>query len=227
MIRIYRAYSSYIYCKYLTVPYHTTVRFHTIPYRTIPYRKVPKPFSPQSSDLIPLAINITILLPLIQTSSHWDHIQCGPIQIIEKQCVNSLVSHHTHWTTATSALRPLGLKSATFDPWETHMHNDADEQCGPSSLCPQRATGDCRSYNLSWIHHPLGRGPLPSEMAGLAEQLQLHTASGAEIKGMAWDISIFIVSLKVDDDITCCTVAIVQTKQELCNIIAYLHFFTF
>lgn len=50
------------------------------------------------------------------------------------------------------------------------MHNDACEQCGPSSVCPQRATVDCRSYNLSWIHHSPGIGPLPSETTGLVEQ---------------------------------------------------------
>lgn len=87
-----------------------------------------------------------------------------------------------------SALRPLGLKSVTFDPWETLVHNDAGEQCGPSSVCPQRATVDYRSYNLSWIHHPPGTGPLPSETTGLVEQLgqlELHTLNGAEIEGMA------------------------------------------
>lgn len=92
------------------------------------------------------------------------------IQISEKRCVNSLVSHRAHWTTATSALRPLGLKSVTSDPWETLVHNDTGEQCGPSSVCPQRATVDCRSYNLSWIHHSPERGPLPSETTGLVEQ---------------------------------------------------------
>lgn len=121
-----------------------------------------------------------------QTTSRWDHFQCGLIQISEKQCVNSLVSHRARWTTATSALRPLGLKSVTSDPWETLMHNDTGEQCGPSSVCPKRATVDCRSYNLSWIHHSPESGPLPSETTGLVElELELHPVSGAETGGMA------------------------------------------
>lgn len=49
----------------------------------------------------------------------------------------------------------MGLKAATFDPWETLMHNDTIEQCVPSSESPQRATVERRSYNLSWIHHSL------------------------------------------------------------------------
>lgn len=98
----------------------------------------------------------------IQPPNHWDHVQCGLIQLSEKWCVNSLVSHRAHWTTATGALRPRGLKSATFDPWETLVHNNGSKQSGPSSVCPMRATVDCRSYNLSSIHHPLGTGPLLS-----------------------------------------------------------------
>lgn len=49
----------------------------------------------------------------------------------------------------------MGLKAATFDPWETLVHNDTIEQCVPSSESPQRATVERRSYNLSWIHHSL------------------------------------------------------------------------
>ena len=69
-----------------------------------------------------------------------------------------------------SALRPLGLKPVTFDPWETLVDNDAGEQCGSSLVFPQRATVDRRSHDLPWIHHSAGSGPLPSETTGLVEQ---------------------------------------------------------
>lgn len=145
-------------------------------------------FSPHSSVLVLLSVCLasspppSSLLLHIRTTSQWDHIQCGLIQISEKQCVSSLVSRRAHWTTATSALRPLGLKSVTFDPWETLMHNDSGEQCGPSSVCPKRATVDCRSYNLSWIHHPPGRRPLPSETTGLLEE-----PGSARVTHWCWD----------------------------------------
>lgn len=54
----------------------------------------------------------------------------------EKQRVNHLLSNDAHWTPARSALRLLGLNSATFDPWETLVHNNTRQQYGPSSLCP-------------------------------------------------------------------------------------------
>lgn len=97
----------------------------------------------------------------IQTMSHCESIQQGLVQTSENPCVKKLVSQRAHW----AAIRPLGLKFATFDPWETLTHNDAGEQCSPSSVCSLWATAHCRSYDLSWIHLPTGKGPLPSGLA--------------------------------------------------------------
>lgn len=122
--------------------------------------------------LSPLVVQSKLFLinASLPPTSHRDNVQHGLIQVSEKRCVNSLVSHRAHWTTAMSALRPLGLKSVTFDPWETLVHNDAVEQSGLSSICPLRATVDHRSYNLSWIQHSPGSGSLPLETTGLVEQ---------------------------------------------------------
>lgn len=100
----------------------------------------------------------------IQMMSHCDCVQRGLVQIrSEKLCVNSPVSQRAHW----AAMRPLGLKFSTFDPWETLADNDAGEQCSPSLECPLRATAHW-SDDLSWIHLPTGNEPLPS---GLVQYL--------------------------------------------------------